>query len=235
LLLVTGSRGGLAVGVVGIAVAAALLWMARDRSGASRTLSRLTAAAAAVGLTGLVAAGLYFSRAQAITRLFDDPVADLRFKFWRPVWALVTSYFPIGSGWGSFVEVYQIVEPRDLLATTYLNHAHNDWLEVVLTGGVLGLLLLIIALALWAWAVGQLFGAGGRREDHLVLARVGATWIGIAGLMSLSDYPLRVPFLAAYFVVAAVWLSDGLRHRRPEPLPSHHHRRASDLRPTRAR
>lgn len=217
LLLITGSRAGLAVAVIAIASAVAIYCLSPDEEArVSPRMRRLLGAAIGGAVAILVAAGLWFARADAITRFLSDPTQDLRFLFWRPVLAMTHTYFPAGSGWGSFVEVYQLDEPRALLATTYLNHAHNDWLEVAMTGGAVGAVLLAAALGAWAWSMGRLFQMRRRRDEAMTLARLGAAWMAIAGLMSLSDYPLRVPFLAACFVLSAVWLSAGIvKSERP--------------------
>jgi O-antigen ligase len=221
LLLITGSRAGLAVSVIAIAAEVIIfrISMVNDRGGSPRR-ARLIAAAIGFAATILVTAALWLARADAIVRILNDPAQDLRFRFWKPVLHMAAAYFPAGSGWGSFVEAYQVDEPRDLLAITYLNHAHNDWIEVAMTGGIVGVILLGTALALWAWSIGQLFRTRGRSGRSISLARLGACWMGIAGLMSLSDYPLRVPFLAAYFVIASVWLAAGFLRRDAAYLPS---------------
>ena len=49
---------------------------------------------------------------------------------------------PIGSGLGTFVPVYAMFEKPEDASPTYVNHAHNDILEVWLETGVLGLVLM---------------------------------------------------------------------------------------------
>ena len=44
--------------------------------------------------------------------------------------------------------VYETFAPRTLLGESYVNHAHNDWLELWLTGGIPAILL---AFAFLAW------------------------------------------------------------------------------------
>ena len=75
--------------------------------------------------------GLQFSLYRILDRFGDDPMADARIPFARNTIAAAKAYMPWGSGLGSFVPVYAMTEPpRDVLANTFANHAHNDILEL---------------------------------------------------------------------------------------------------------
>jgi O-antigen ligase len=121
--------------------------------------------------------------------------------------AITAKYFPLGSGFGSFVEVYQIDEPDQLLDMVYVNHAHNDWLETVLTGGLFGALLLAIVVIAWVRRAASAFRTPLNEQREPAFARLGLVIILMMGLASLADYPLRVPSLAFIFVIAAFWAS----------------------------
>ena len=155
------------------------------------------------------------ARAEAIERLLSaDATEDLRWATLGPIINAAWQYFPIGSGIGSFVEVYQVHEPASALVINYVNHAHNDWVEILLTTGLPGALL--AGLALWgyfkgAWSVVGRERSAGRDAQF---ARLGAVILGMLAFASLTDYPLRVPSLSCLFVVAAVWLSEGRKTGR---------------------
>jgi O-antigen ligase len=145
------------------------------------------------------------SRAQAFQRLWlPDPAEETRLATLSPVLDLVWRYFPVGSGAGSFAEVYQVAEPDVLLGPTYLNHAHNDWLETVMTLGLPGALLLIAGLAAFAAGARRAW-AGADMADPL--RRLGTAMVLILGIASIGDYPLRTPILAAIFALGCVWMS----------------------------
>lgn len=79
--------------------------------------------------------------------LFEQPDAEeLRDDFWRIGSGIVWKYFPINSGTGTLVEAFQLAESWSYLKSTYVNHAHNRWLEIALTGGLSALLILGVAL-----------------------------------------------------------------------------------------
>src|SRR3546814_13881846 len=57
-------------------------------------------------------------------------------------------YWTAGSGFGSFAGAYKMFEPDNLLQEADFNHAHNDWAEVIITGG-LPFALILAAAILW--------------------------------------------------------------------------------------
>jgi O-antigen ligase len=128
------------------------------------------------------------------------------------VLAMIAEYFPAGAGLGGFDPLFRMHEPFALLKTTYFNHAHNDWLEVVLDAGLPGLLVSVAALA-W-WLVGTIRAWRG----GAVVARLGSAMLLLIMLASVIDYPARTPMMMATVVIAAVWLS------RPRPAAQLYHR-----------
>jgi O-antigen ligase len=211
LLLVTGSRAGLIVGLVGLAATMLLyrkptILVPKKRKGNRLDLRWLFGAFAVLCLGALT---FVMSRAEALQRITAaDQSEDMRFRAWSPIAKMAWKYFPFGSGVGSFVEVYQIDEPYDLLKPTYMNHAHNDWLEVYMTTGLPGLIILAIAVGAFvttAWTV-FLTKTDGRRS--ISYQRLGATILVIFAIGSIGDYPLRTPTLACLLAVSILWLAE---------------------------
>ena len=215
LLLVTGSRAGLIAGVVGL-VSAAMLYQTQEFIvSPKRKVHRFNPKYiyGGVGIFGLTAITLLMSRAQALERLLaGDNEQDLRFVIWGPIMEMAGKYFPFGSGIGSFVEAYQVDEDFSQLSPEYLNHAHNDWLEMIVTGGLPAIMLACLSLMAWGWQINRLLRQpGGASRRGLLYGRLGAVIIFIVALGSVSDYPLRVPSVAVLFVIAAVWMADAFR------------------------
>jgi hypothetical protein len=212
LILVTGSRAGLAFGVLGL-LGAALLYrrpqisQPKKRKGVPRFDWRLPIAGFAVLCLGALT--VIMSRAEALQRISaPDQMEDLRFRAWGPIADIAWKYFPVGSGAGSFVEVFQIDEPYDLLKPTYLNHAHNDWLELVMLLGLPGLIVAAVALYAWIRTAIRSFRADAGQGRGAPYQRLGLIIILIFALSSAFDYPLRIPSLMCVFVVAALWIYD---------------------------
>jgi O-antigen ligase len=214
MLLVVGSRAGLILGVIGL-VSSLLLYRISIPARQRKPLSPTMLAGAVIFVVTVGGLAFYLARAEAIERLFaGGPGDELRFLAWPPIVGMAWKYFPIGSGIGSFVEVFQLDEPYALLRRTYFNHAHNDWLEVVMTAGLPGVLLLAAATAAWAFGAFRVFTAADCTRRDVMLGRAAAIIIFLMGLASIGDYPLRTPFLAAYFAICAVWLAAGTRAAR---------------------
>jgi hypothetical protein len=102
-------------------------------------------------------------------------------------------YLPFGSGGGSFVRVYPQYEDVETASLEYLNHAHDDYVEVALEHGLPGLALVLAAFALWLTQARRLWRPG--KGDGL--SRAGSIIVAIVFAHSLVDYPLRTAAMAA--------------------------------------
>ena len=230
LIMITGSRAGLLLAATAMVLIA--LFFRRSAAGNSVGGSRLlsdmlqrsrAALPIAVILVclGVVALTVWFGRAAAWQRLFSSaPGDDMRFLIVPTLWTMISGYFPFGTGMGSFERVYQVHEPDSLLEPTYMNHAHNDWLELILIGGLPALVLLIVAIAAFCLRARQLWVRRRQQSSVLRLAWLGMVVMTLAALASLGDYPLRVPSLACFFVVAMLWACCPFPKNQPDDLTS---------------
>lgn len=225
MLLATGSRGGLLLGTIGLATVPLLLKSPQNLSPAKRGKKKKSIAAiVAVSATASLAiATIVFGRAEAFDRILRTSRFDeLRAGLWSVTSDLVAHYFPFGSGFGGFAPIYQIAEPDSLLEAIYMNHAHNDWLEVAMTGGVPAIILCLLAILWWGKQAWRWFRIETNRTSHVILARLGVIIMAMLGIASLADYPLRTPLLACLFVIAAIWTCgnrrQGLRPDSAKPL-----------------
>ena len=75
--------------------------------------------------------------------------------------AATKEFMPLGSGIGTFRRIYALYENHDTLdPTTYVNHAHNDYLEIALETGVPGLVVVLLFLLWWARAAWRAWRPG---------------------------------------------------------------------------
>lgn len=213
LILITGSRSGLAIGFLALIGGAFLYRKPVEGRTVRRAKTGIKFEAwqilSAVVLLAIALTTIVFSRAEALRRLFSQPLSDdLRVSYWPAGVEMVWRYFPAGSGIGSFVEAFQIDESLGLLRESYANHMHNDWLEIVATGGLPAAAILFVATIAYLRVTWILWRYRGREAGEVQLARLSSVLIAIVGLASVTDYPLRTPIWLALFAVFCLWLTE---------------------------
>lgn len=206
LILVTGSRSGLGLGLAALAF---YPWLTRSsfRSGPSTSPKHpaYRIVIALVLLVGvMILATIWAGRDVAIDRaLGSSSVSEMRILILPTLLAMIRLYVPLGTGMGTFDPVYRIHEPDELLTPSYMNHAHNDWLEVVFTGGLPAMVLLAIASGWFVIRSGRLLKAHQGNPMLCLCGRVSMIWIALMAAASVTDYPLRTPIFMALIVLAA--------------------------------
>ena len=115
-------------------------------------------------------------------------------------------YLPVGSGVGTFQVIYRTLEPLDTITPTYMNHAHSDWIELLLETGLFGLALALLFVIWWAVRTRAIWGA----DEREPFAQAAVIASAVMMLHSMVDYPLRTAALSAVFAVC-VGLMSGVR------------------------
>ncbi|MEG3123102.1 O-antigen ligase family protein [Sphingomonas sp. GB1N7] len=135
-------------------------------------------------------------------------------------WQAAREFFPVGSGIGSFQSVYHMHEQLPSVTSTFMNHAHSDWLELLLETGLPGM---VLAVAFLVWAAARA-RAIWKAESRDYFAQAAIIAIIAIALHSLVDYPLRTAALSAVFF-ACVALITGARPyvRRQRTISSARH------------
>jgi O-antigen ligase len=197
-LVINGSLAGvgLAVPVAG----ATLLLMLRRRK------MPVWALAAVLLLTAASVSAVFSGRFD--NNLFSDEApGDVvsRHTTFAASFEAVKDYFPFGTGIGTFRPVYRMYEDPDRVTTTYINHVHSDWIEIVLETGLLGLALLLIFLVWWTKRTLLVWRAA--EPDYLARAATVASATIMAH--SLVDYPLRTAAIGAIFAACCAIMASG--------------------------
>lgn len=145
-----------------------------------------------------------------LSRMDDSLLADFRFTIANLTAQAAHAFLPFGSGFGTFVNIYARFETPSALLVSYVNHAHDDWLEVWLEGGWIAAAIGAAALAwflvmtarVWGWRMRN--GASIDRN----LARAASVAIIALLIHSLVDYPLRTTALMSVAAFCAALMVE---------------------------
>ena len=138
------SRGGF-LALIGAATLCTMLIMMRG-TGKWRICATLLSVSTAMAL--LIWFGLERVEARLATLWTGEAVADGRVFLLTHAWPLIKQFPVLGTGYGTF----QFVEPLYLHTARDVGliyeHAHNDYLESLIEGGVVGLVLRLLLIGL---------------------------------------------------------------------------------------
>lgn len=108
----------------------------------------------------------------------------------------ISRFSPTGSGLGTFENVYPQFESGEIIPATYVNHAHNEYLQLTLELGFPGVALMAI-LVLWLlFKASQVWLAGSDYGSLLRAKMATSISILVPVFHSLLDYPLRTQAVA---------------------------------------
>ena len=218
-LVLSNSRGGILAMLAQI-VSAALLFTyigrgaSKDPEKASYRIFRSVPARVAmliVLLSGVAVGALWMGGDRLATRLeqsnqeFDPVAAELRQnarrnQIWRASWQMFAAHPIAGVGMGAFW--IAITQYHDASGTMTPQEAHNDYLELLASGGLIGL-----ALGIWfVVLVVRRVRHNLQIENRFRRAAVFGATLGIAGVSvhSLVDFGLHVFGNAILFVALLV-------------------------------
>ena len=208
-------KSGAVIAIGGTAIALILLGVALNRSLAALLLVTPVLLATAL----MIPMGWRFRRwgvplavlcvAAAIAALSVNPLNSTgasqvkevslqsRQAIWHTTGEAIADSFPFGTGLGSFAQVYRLYEDPESVDSTYVNHAHNDYLELTLELGLAGIVLIVLFLGWWGTRLVQIW------SSNLSSPFERAATIASAAILahSVVDYPLRTSAMAAVFAM----------------------------------
>ena len=200
-IIATGSRTGSVIAVP-VLIAAILkgfpkgAWRSRGGRAAAVALPVLM-------VCGTIALAIAAGRGASFDRFVGfDPEAENRLENLPVLLEMLRTFWLVGTGYGSFDPAFRWFEPDRLLHPQYFNHAHSDWLELVLTGGAPAALVLA-AFMVWVLMIASRVLRD--RDDRRGYGGLGIGIVLILGAASVSDYPLRTPLLAVLLAIGCGW------------------------------
>lgn len=205
----TGSRAGIAAAGVGLAAQVAFMLGDGRRRG-----SRLSALTFALVVTALIAfVGRLEIRRYETVSLFEENLRA-RLLVVLPSLALWSDFPVTGTGLGTFEDGFPLVAPPELTSDRW-NRAHNNPLELLVTGGLIGLALGVLAVVGLFPRILRAARRGRSSEDRAAgLAALGA--LAAVGFHELLDFGLVIPanhltLLVVLGAAAAVEISPPAR------------------------
>jgi O-antigen ligase len=158
--------------------------------------------------TAIVAAAIGFTvltvRQQPLIRFLGsdprDPASDLRLSLWRLSIDAWRNFPVLGSGLGTFREAFRRVQPRDF--NFYVEFAHSDPLQLLVTGGVIGFALGAIAFVTLMVALMRRWHREQRREESAMLLAVFGALLSLT-LHGLVEFNLSIPAIPATLACVA--------------------------------
>lgn len=209
------SRAGVGIALVALGLSYAMMpGLVRPRDARANPM-RAMAIAIALGITLAIQYGTF----RTVERFGADPLQDARRQFARNTYDAILSFLPIGSGLGTFTQVYPSFERLETaLVSTYVNRAHNDLIEYVLEGGVLAALVLTVSAIYLAGRAIPLWRPGRTVTLGLMLQRAAACVLVLILLHSVFDYPLRTSAMLSLLAVSSGFLLGTWRDLPQEPV-----------------
>lgn len=210
------SRAGVGLGILGLMMTIPLLLPGRTAD-AGRSRLFVLGVASLIVIAILIA--IQFSLMGVLSRFDSELADDLRAEMALTTLQAIWSYLPFGSGFGTFPSIYAMFEALPSLREAYVNHAHNDYLELVLEGGLPALAILVGFLVwLLVRGIGVWRAVSGGVDGRL--AKAASISLLLLLLHSFVDYPLRMTTLAGVLALLCALLVAPLRQSVRQKVPA---------------
>jgi O-antigen ligase len=202
-IVLTQSRGG----ILAAALTTFVLFAAAIGKRGSRARRRAARTAAAALLAGILLAVASSGLARFSRFLQTDPrelASTTRATLWELSWRAWRDFPIVGSGLGTFREAFVRVAPRDLPGL--VEQAHNDFLQLAVTGGAVGAGAGVVLFGSLFLSIGRAFSRQRHREESAyALAGFGALFSLV--LHGLVEFNLSIPIIPATLacVLGCAW------------------------------
>jgi O-antigen ligase len=167
----------------------------------------MIAAAIVVGVFWIGAEGLINRAADSIDsiKVEDNTPGALfsRQEIWKDTWKMVRAHPITGSGLGAYNSVFPNYARHDGMYK--VDYAHNDYLQMLSDGGIVGGLLVLVFIAL----LGSSVWRATRADDPLEAGLALGSGAGLFALLvhSAFDFNLQIPSNALLFVFLSAMVS----------------------------
>ena len=160
---------------------------------------------------------IYFGYDAFASRLQGDWLDQSRWQITLATLSLASDYAWLGTGLGSFPAAYAAFEPIDLLGDQVVNHAHNDWAELLVELGWVFVALFVYFVCWLGVSIVTVLKQSSERGVSPLL------WASLAALLalllhSLVDYPLRTSTMSLVWIALLLQILPNLPHDPAERM-----------------
>lgn len=206
------SRGGILALAVGIGMA----FFAWRRKGGTHHLTALL-------LIPLFALGLllWYGAAPTLQRIEQESlVQEGRFTIWQACWDVIKHFPLVGTGLGTFTDAEAMYRPLGSNQTIVHLHAHSEYIEALVEGGIIRFVLTIVLIWLVLRRGWQSLQSRQRNGEQAMLLGAWAACITLA-IQSFGEFGVHLPAVAGVLAVTAGYLValGGPRRTSDEPDP----------------
>jgi O-antigen ligase len=177
------------------------------------------------GRSLLLMAGVAVLGVASLAVIFSSPVQNnlattgagqsvqTRSTMYKTSLVAARDFAALGSGVGTFVNVYPRYEDPASIQPTFVNHAHSDFIELLIETGIPGMLILALFLFWWGRRSAAIWRSP--TVDHYARAATIASAAILAH--SVVDYPLRTAAISAVFAMCVALMAQPRRGMVTEP------------------
>jgi O-antigen ligase len=209
-IILTKSRTGLVLTLIPLGLASLRLGFSAlhrrrgVRSQARGSGSAVLAVIGAIALMGAGTASLFLLAPGRVSETMErfETKDDPRRFIWDDATYAAGRYWPVGAGTGTFDEIFQVDESLENMTMRRPGRAHNDYIELAIESGVLGLAVAgfwVLLLGWLSWCV--------RNSSQRWAAWAGSGFLLAIALQSITDYPLRNQTILAFASFALLMLA----------------------------
>jgi O-antigen ligase len=219
-IALTRSRGGILAAAV--TTLALVTFVATATRAAESQRARFAASIAIAIVAGLAFVTITTGNAPLLRFMASDP-RDVRNDTRTLIWSASVNAWrtspAFGDGLGAFRESFRRVQPANVAGL--VEQAHNDFLQMLVTGGVIGALLVVVAQgSILVLLMRALMKQQHREERALALAGVGA--ILSLTLHGVVEFNMSIPAIPATLaaVLGAAWTAAHSESGDSTPSPN---------------
>ncbi|QNM83554.1 O-antigen ligase family protein [Sphingomonas sabuli] len=202
LLVAIALNGSLAVYLLALPILLASVTLLPAAAAWRRFALPVTAVALVAGIAVLATRPVSVLQDRETSRSVDS-----RSQIWATTNRAIADSFPAGTGLGTFEQVYRQYEDPAQVTPSYVNHAHNDYLELVLELGLAGLILMAVFVGWWAFASVRVW------TSQLSAPFARAATIASAAILvhSVVDFPARTAAIACILAACIALIAGQFR------------------------